>query len=456
MYNETISYFQNYHVESIGNFMVGSNNTGILFEFDMTGPWETKKDDNKLRYYLMEGIFPSTLSIYRKELLGYFQERNLAEDQYYYCHFPHFQKIHLFLSHAHESCEVILPYLNSNVNVYMSDETYLFYREVTNDFNKVVANIVPLEADKWVDLEDIGIKLIDIKSGIPGSAGLLIEAGGCRVLYPGDLQRNGIRPEELDSFIEKYKREDIDLVVSKGKYDVRHNDCQNQVGQPLYQLYQRELSKAEGLVYLFINRRKLRDIAQLVKVSKGEGRKLVLNYDIAKLFNNMICHGYRPFGDEKAEDYLDDILVLNNDKITWADTKIYPYKEISVAEIIKNKSDYVLYLDPYNDNLMCELENPGGYYDKSVYLLFHDKYQVDSNYRYFEDDKRFKIDRKYYRTGYCLDKELLKNMAIGIGPATYITSCMNSLNLEGIREFRFRCMGTKSLRELVEGVGYYE
>ncbi len=205
----------------------------------------------------------------------------------------------ILISHLHIDHIGGLGCLHPDIPVYMSEDSLKLYeRMAANDDvqGKAHENCIGIAPGTSFVVGDIEVTPVETDHDVKGACGYLIKSQGKTICYTGDFRFHGYHGETTRAFVERAKKEDVDLLIMEATM-VSHDDVDmSALRTPeegkrteedlLIELAERAKS-AEGLLFVDFYPRNVERTHRLTNAMKECGRKLVLDdmtYDYAHAF----------------------------------------------------------------------------------------------------------------------------------------------------------------------------
>jgi ribonuclease J len=254
-------------------------------------------------------------------------------------------------------------------------------------------------------LGDMKITLIEVDHSIPGAASYLIEAGGKKVLYTGDIRFHGTKPMTIDEYAEKVGK-GIDLMMCEGtRVDTDHRLTEADVGAKIGA----KMKSTKGVLFIDFGWKDTTRYETVRDAAKKAGRTLVINTKIAFLLHKLgqfpkktdnvkVFLKRNGSGLYSPRDYMKSKLSAGIPGDAEMSTAFYD--EGVVADDIRNApGKYVMMLSYYDLNQLFDLAEggkiPGSFFVKASCEPFSDEMEMDEE-RYIAWLDRFGI---VYDTG---------------------------------------------------------
>ena len=251
----------------------------------------------------------------------------------------------VILSHAHQDHYGFLRYINSDIPVYMSEGAKILI-DISDLFIPTKANLRNVVSFKmWhpFNIADLGVTPYLVDHSAFDAAAFLIEGGGKRVFYSGDLRGHGRKKVLFDKLLSAPPG-NIDCLLLEGSMLGRENG-----------LYQGEKAVEERMAYLFKGKENIafvfcssQNIDRLVSIYravKRSGSLLVIDLYTAYILDRLsTVSKHLPqfdWGEVRVKYFQSHakVLVGSNQK-----ELLYKYKraKIEIEDIDKNKQNIVM------------------------------------------------------------------------------------------------------------------
>lgn len=132
----------------------------------------------------------------------------------------------VIVSHAHLDHVGHVPLLSPQVPVYAGEDTknLILIRSETydhswqNDHGQTSWRTFTTGEVVGVEGSDISFMPVEVDHSVPGSFAFIVEAGGKKIAYTGDLRLHGRRPEMTEHFLNLLRLSQIDVLLTEGTH----------------------------------------------------------------------------------------------------------------------------------------------------------------------------------------------------------------------------------------------
>lgn len=385
---DTITFFGGLNTTGGVQILLGSGDTGMMFDFGIphqglfTAPFihlnvpMRPLAKRELRQYLLTRMAPPIIDLYDKEYLESLGKQDL-NNIWGNKVFPTYKNMYVFISHIHQDHMALLPYLHKDITVFMHKDAYSVYQAMVSAgyYYDTKAQIYPLSDKQEIDLSDFTLQLVEVDHNTPGTSGFLLKTSENNVAFTGDWRRHGRHSDRMETFIEKCKTEQIDMLITEStrvnqtSIFKKENDGKEET---VLDAYRQLVSNAKGMVYLNVLPFDVERVADIILQTKNVGKTLVMEENIAKFWYDSTRNGIDVLNNHTSLQDVDTIKVLQAHKDQSIDL---PFQTITVDEIVQNKGQYVLHLNYKSLPYLIEFERLGDQTNKSCYI--HADHPVD-------------------------------------------------------------------------------
>jgi hypothetical protein len=281
---------------------------------------------------------------------------------------PRYERLSVYINHAHQDHMAILPYARKDLPVYMSSDTFSLYRGIvaSGEYGDTQAELIQLPNLTEVDLGDFRFQILDMDHDAPGAAALLIESSDYTIAYTGDWTRNGFHPERIDRFIELCcsRPKPIDVLITEATHP---KPGPVPLTEPeVVAKYVEILKQSDGMVYLQALPRNVERMAEFIYEAVRSGRSVVMDYSLALLWKETIIQGLKALKGHPVMEMSGMISVVDATAPAGAEL---PFRAISLEEMAVRKRDIVYILTYPNLPLAIELELLHEEFGTSQYIV---------------------------------------------------------------------------------------
>src|SRR5438093_2987119 len=130
------------------------------------------------------------------------------------------------VSHPHLDHCGYVPLLSPQIPVFAGEDTaeLILIRSETqnqgwaNDYSQTVWRTFRGVEVVQVEGTDIAFVPFPVDHSVPGSYAFIVEAGGKRIAYTGDIRMHGRQPERTHAFMRLLKEPEIDVLICEGTH----------------------------------------------------------------------------------------------------------------------------------------------------------------------------------------------------------------------------------------------
>ena len=300
----------------------------------------------------------------------------------------------IFISHYHADHFGLLTESDRRTPLFMTRGTYemlcvndIVQRKSVTQNARIV--VVPPYKDCFVQIGDIRVSLYTVDHAAFDACAFLIECGGRKVLYSGDIRLHSVKGK-----LYHLLPQGVDCLLLEGTNLNADKKCktESQIGKEFEQQFRKE---ADKLHYVWCSGQNIDRLVQLYKAALHTGRKLIIDTYIALILDRV--HGVRNsipsildpidghdvFRYFNEKDYLEKI--KQSGDITTAD-KLNALPTVDTGDISRNPGKYVWVVRPKMLPVMHKYRYApsvfvtslwGGYREKESALLEHlQKYSI--------------------------------------------------------------------------------
>ncbi|MCI3927203.1 MBL fold metallo-hydrolase [Paenibacillus sp. TRM 82003] len=377
----TISFFGGLNTIGGVHIVVGRGDTGIVFDLGLSVRnlfSESVRASSRAgaRSFLLTRSAPPVLGLYRKDAVGDVSEDALAR-LWRRDSVPTYRNLHAFVSHIHQDHMALLPFVSENVPVYMHRDAHSVYRAVvaSGEYADTKATIRPLDDLAIVELGDgLRLQIVEVDHDSPGCSGFLLHTGDGVIAFTADWRRHGYHPYRMDRFAQLAKAAGAELLITEGttlRPDTLFRKEQKRLEADVAHVYQTTLEQARGLVYVNILARNVERVAELIEATRRAERLLVMDESTAALWHTATTQGIVALDGHPALASQQDVIrVLRSSSEPGSpESKVeLPYATVELADIIRDKAAYAVYLTYKQLPLLAELEAIGEREHASYYV----------------------------------------------------------------------------------------
>lgn len=413
------------------HIVYGFEQMGLVFDLGLAmgglfGEKLRSKSVIDVRYDVLTRQAPPLLNLYQPEAMEGLTLQQL-EDVWGTNLLPQYKQLHVFVSHIHQDHMALLPYVAEGTRIYMSKDAYAVYRAVvaSGEYEDTPGTIIALDDLQDIQLDPEGrvtLKIIEVDHDSPGCSGFILRcASGAKLAFTADWRRHGRHSYRMDRFIDLCRAEGIDLLITEGtrlRKDTlfRPSADRRELDFPLH--YKQAAAQAKGLLYVNILARNVERVADLILAAKESGRTLVMDRRTATLWHEANRCGIEALrGHEALKQELEVIRLLSLPASAepQPDQEL-PYQEITLTEIIANKSAHCVYLPYYLLPIMAELEGMGAQTEASHYVHADGNPLTSSDELLHRWLKEFGVQYHYAATGGHAAPQEISALTEAIGP----------------------------------------
>lgn len=205
------------------------------------------------------------------------------------------REVAVFASHLHEDHTELLRFVDPSVPVLMSDTGARLHRALAHAGTMPTyrATVRPMTEREPYRVGDITVTALPVDHDVPGSSGLLLEVGGCRVAYTGDWRAHGNHPDLMDAFARRCHGVDVLLTeASTAGAPAAANAAQ--IGEPeIGPWVAGQLADTSGTLYIVLHGRNLERHEAVRRCAVEAGRTMVVSPRMARTWVEAEAAGVR-------------------------------------------------------------------------------------------------------------------------------------------------------------------
>ncbi|NHN29024.1 MBL fold metallo-hydrolase [Paenibacillus agricola] len=362
------------------HIMYSCGDTGFVFDLGMARGFfngDTRVEpDHGIGSYLLTRMAPPILGLYDPMLLGDIGEAELLQ-VWGKPYLPQVANLHGFVSHIHQDHMALLPSLRSSLPVWMHRDAYAVYEAIVaaGEYEGTHADIRLVEDGQIVDFGTFRIEFIEVDHDSPGVTGFIIHGPGHTIAFTADWRRHGRNAYRLDSFIERCRSVEVDVLITEGtrlRPDTLFRKPKDRLEIDVAVECRRAMEETQGLVYVNILARNVERVADLIIRTQEAGRQLVMDESTAVLWHIASAKLAVLSGHPALEAGNTVIRVLPTPLWSKGPHPIQelelPFAPITTSEIVVDKSSYAVYLTYSHTALIAELEARGSQDTGSIYV----------------------------------------------------------------------------------------
>lgn len=320
----------------------------------------------ELRQFLLGGMTAPLLGLYDPEQIKGLDaaaiRRVWGERE-----FPVYDQLHLYIGHMHTDHMALLPFAHPDLPVYMSHDSHSLFRGMVAGGHSLdtKARITACDDLSVIDFGEFTMQVMEMDHNATGTSGIIIEDGTHKIAYTGDWRRHGKHPDRLDRFIELCHSKQIDVLITEGtRLTADPSSVPHQMTEEtLLSCFSKLLDEAEGLVYVQMSPRDLERMADMIAVSAGKGKKIVIDASFVAIWHTANREGLRILNDHPALKV--PIQIIDT---TAVEGMVTPYEAISLEELAERKNEYIYFFKFPDLAHMIELETLGGLQGRSLFI----------------------------------------------------------------------------------------
>jgi ribonuclease J len=186
----------------------------------------------------------------------------------------------VLLSHSHADHSGLLGQVPASVPIWMTRGTskMLLASEIFCDGPSVARTrrrMLPL--DRSVKIGDSMVTALPVDHSVYGAVAFLLEAGGKRLLYSGDLRMHGRKSGMTRDLLRKATEAPLDLLLIEGTHLSRDLEARAETERDLEGRASELVRTAPGLVLAFFSPQHLDRMVTIYKATRRAGRTLVID-----------------------------------------------------------------------------------------------------------------------------------------------------------------------------------
>ena len=414
--------------------------TSLGYESDFFSDFLQPRANTAIYDRLAIGALPKIRGVYRKnafippgvELLDTSNYSRVLKKSSPYLHPPvipyddYLKRYHhpfvqgILLSHAHLDHTGAIGYLHPSIPLYCSEMTRILVQAIddvtafTSGALTVKSKHIELYKDKaafpqsptlktdtterpcitmddmeTVNIGNLTVTLIGQDHSVPGASSFIVESGGKRVLYTGDIRFHGTYPLTIKEYSKKVG-DNIDVMICEGtRIDSENIVTENHVQRQIA----KDMKNTDGLVFVDFSWKDTTRYETIRKASKQAGRIFVINARLAYLLHELKIY---PEDDEHVKVFLKrkgSCLYSPGDytgtkhELGFTPKEKYPdithYEHGLLAEDIKKEpSRFVMMLSYFELNQLFDFSDahgkiPGSRFIKAQCAPFSDEMELD-------------------------------------------------------------------------------
>ncbi|WP_028278459.1 MBL fold metallo-hydrolase [Arthrobacter sp. H5] len=198
----------------------------------------------------------------------------------------------IFVSHNHNDHCALLPFVNSDVPVFMSSDGAALHTGLTDVgvLPPTPATVRGLDEGEHITIGDMDLELVHVDHDVPGAAGFVLQAGDRRIAWTGDWRGHGHSPERMAAFVERAAG--VDLLITEGTTLRPDSSPTRPLSETeIAERVDRILGTTDGLAFVTPYPRNLRRLASLRDAAVANGRTLVLRPETLAGWRAAVHHG---------------------------------------------------------------------------------------------------------------------------------------------------------------------
>lgn len=202
----------------------------------------------------------------------------------------------VFISHLHEDHMMLLPFVNREVPVLMSEGGARLHAALvaSGALPSVAAAVHPVPAGTTRRVGDLTVEVLDVDHDLPGSAGIVVETPDGSIAYTGDWRLHGRHPELMKSFVERCTG--VDVLLTEASTAVRPGSpattLANISERAVVDAFDKLLASSRRGAYCSFHERNLERQSEIRDIAQAHNKTLVLSARTYAIWQHAAAAGF--------------------------------------------------------------------------------------------------------------------------------------------------------------------